>query len=534
MLIALFPLLSFLFAAFLAAILGFATVMTFESANLRKAASMLQQEGFHWPLLRADGTFIEIAGTAPSADVQEAALRRLMDEFPATSIRDSMTSESSESIDSFIRFQKSGSSIVLFGSVMGKKTYQKVKEVAEKAFPGRLSTEMLQTLEGNSPDKLFDDVGFALSALALPEISLVTITADNITVNGVTISEDVKQSIKAQLDKIRPFGKTIDYQLTAPPPPLVQPFHFHLTLNSRTADINRCHVETSSDRERIMLAAANGDQREVRGHCTFARGTPNANWIRAVETIVTAVNISAHDVVIRGEDLTFTVMPIDKELRAASLDFSALPAGYSVALINTDLNPRDNFTFKIVKGANSDLEFSGIFANETNKKVALLASQAALNTSLIQDNTVIDPQASQPVTSDQIILASEALNFLYQGSAQLRDDQIVISGVSDRPDVEAKIDDLLSQRLASLDYSLNITLDENINKPPPPMDPSLCLQLLDETQRPQKITFEPSSVRIRSDALDIIDKMVEVLRNCQHVPLEIAGHTDSQGREEMN
>ncbi len=66
------------------------------------------------------------------------------------------------------------------------------------------------------------------------------------------------------------------------------------------------------------------------------------------------------------------------------------------------------------------------------------------------------------------------------------------------------------------------------------MDSSLCLQLLDETQRPQKITFEPSSVRIRSDALDNIDKMVEVLKNCQHVPLEIAGHTDSQGQEEMN
>ena len=283
-----------------------------------------------------------------------------------------------------------------------------------------------------------------------------------------------------------------------------------------------------------MLAAANGDQRQVNGHCDIARGAPNSNWIRAVETIVTAVNISDHDVVIRGDDLTFTVMPIDKELQPAALDFSGLPAGYSVALTDTNLNPGDNFTFKIEKGANSDLEFSGIFASETDKKVALLASQAALNASFIQDNTVIDSQASQLATSDQIILASQALNFLYQGSAQLRDDLIVISGVSDRPDVEAKIDDLLSQQLASIDYSLNITHDENINKAPPPMDPTLCIQLLDETQRTQKITFEPSSARIRSDALDIIDQMVEVLRNCQHVPLEIAGHTDSQGREEMN
>jgi hypothetical protein len=53
-------------------------------------------------------------------------------------------------------------------------------------------------------------------------------------------------------------------------------------------------------------------------------------------------------------------------------------------------------------------------------------------------------------------------------------------------------------------------------------------------QEESKIVFEPGSVEISEAAGEILDRIAEILPDCLHVPMEIGGHTDSQGREEMN
>jgi OOP family OmpA-OmpF porin len=53
-------------------------------------------------------------------------------------------------------------------------------------------------------------------------------------------------------------------------------------------------------------------------------------------------------------------------------------------------------------------------------------------------------------------------------------------------------------------------------------------------QEDNKIVFEPGSVEITEAAGEILDRIAEILPDCLHVPMEIGGHTDSQGREEMN
>ncbi len=54
--------------------------------------------------------------------------------------------------------------------------------------------------------------------------------------------------------------------------------------------------------------------------------------------------------------------------------------------------------------------------------------------------------------------------------------------------------------------------------------------LLDENQ----ILFAPSSAVIESASVKTINKIVIILNRCKQAAFEIGGHTDSQGREEMN
>jgi OOP family OmpA-OmpF porin len=66
--------------------------------------------------------------------------------------------------------------------------------------------------------------------------------------------------------------------------------------------------------------------------------------------------------------------------------------------------------------------------------------------------------------------------------------------------------------------------------------PEECLARLQEVQGTQKISFEPGSGTLDETAGPVIDELAAILQDCQDInlKLEIQGHTDSQGREEMN
>ena len=49
-----------------------------------------------------------------------------------------------------------------------------------------------------------------------------------------------------------------------------------------------------------------------------------------------------------------------------------------------------------------------------------------------------------------------------------------------------------------------------------------------------KIAFEPGSATVAADSRDTVNQIADILRECGPIRLEIQGHTDSQGREEMN
>ena len=73
---------------------------------------------------------------------------------------------------------------------------------------------------------------------------------------------------------------------------------------------------------------------------------------------------------------------------------------------------------------------------------------------------------------------------------------------------------------------------------PKPLDDSLtssqCINKIEETLRVRKIKFEPGSDRVDLAGHETLDDIAKILLNCGDIRLEIGGHTDSQGREQMN
>jgi OOP family OmpA-OmpF porin len=61
-----------------------------------------------------------------------------------------------------------------------------------------------------------------------------------------------------------------------------------------------------------------------------------------------------------------------------------------------------------------------------------------------------------------------------------------------------------------------------------------CIKKLDALLEKNKIRFEPGSDRVDLMGQELLDVIAKLLKTCQVMALEISGHTDSQGREEMN
>ena len=64
--------------------------------------------------------------------------------------------------------------------------------------------------------------------------------------------------------------------------------------------------------------------------------------------------------------------------------------------------------------------------------------------------------------------------------------------------------------------------------------PTQCVSRINDVLEVRQITFEPGEATIDGDARGTLDQMADLLKKCDTVPMEIGGHTDSQGREEMN
>ena len=61
-----------------------------------------------------------------------------------------------------------------------------------------------------------------------------------------------------------------------------------------------------------------------------------------------------------------------------------------------------------------------------------------------------------------------------------------------------------------------------------------CIKKFDALLEKNKIRFEPGSDRVDLMGQKLLDVIAKLLKTWQVMALEISGHTDSQGREEMN
>jgi OOP family OmpA-OmpF porin len=219
------------------------------------------------------------------------------------------------------------------------------------------------------------------------------------------------------------------------------------------------------------------------------------------------------------------------ELKAALPPVFSLSASLPKAATSAAAGPAE-FTAQITE--EGKVELRGRVTDDMLREAVDSFAKAKFGTGQVYNATRLDPELPDgwPI---RVLAGIEALAELDEGSLLVREDTVEISGVTGSQNARGRISQILSGKLGQGEtFKVSVRYDEERDPLAALPTPEECLATLTSIVSEQKITFPPGSAEIDATTSQLMSRIADALNECTALPVEIAGHTDSQGSEEGN
>lgn len=536
------PGLAFAAAAGLSLVAAGFAVTAVERNTERGVRQALDGGGYTWAEVTADGLQVLLEGTAPDEATRFSVKSLVGTVVDAARIVDGMEVPPADGLapprfSAEILRNDGGISIIgLIPAGSGRKAL--VEDLEDLAGAENVA-DFLETAKYGIPEGWPEAMGFAVEALKLLPRAKISVAAGEVSVTAISGSEEAKAQLEERLGRSAPPGLRLALDIAAPRP-VITPFTLRFLLDGDGAEFDACSAESEESRDRILAAARKaGLQGEA--DCVIGMGVPSPNWSRAAElSIAGLAELGGGSVTIANADITLVAPEDTPEERfdhvVGELE-SALPRVFALHAVLPVPEAQDAGgvpEFTATLSPEGQVQLRGRLSDAALRKVADSYAKARFGSGNV--HTAARVAANLPADWPVRVLAGlEALSYLQRGAVTVTPGNVELRGMSYRKDAPAEIARFLSAKLGEAEtYGLDISYE----KPPEPKDkplpPELCEAQLASAQSEGKITFEPGSATIAADSAGTMDRIAGILGRCGPVRLEIQGHTDSQGREEMN
>lgn len=515
-----------------------------EDWTLTEVRLVLSQTGHDWADVTADGLQLTLLGTAPDEATRFAALSAVGKVVDASRILDRMDVAATADIGAprfSIEILRNDDGLSLIGLVPAESDPGDIVERARGATSDARIADLLESADFAAPPDWNRALDFGLAALDMLPRSKVSITADSVSVTAVAKDLEDKRRIERALNRDAPPGIALALNISAPRP-VITPFTLRFLIDEHGARFDACSADTEAARDSILAAAIEAG---VTGNaaCTLGLGTPSTEWgdvaARAIRALAAmgrgTLTISNADIsLIAAED---TPQPVFDRV-VGELE-GALPEVFSLNAVRLEPPARDAADtvlpeFVATRAPEGLVQLRGRLGDVATRDAVESFAAAHFGVANVHPATRLADglPAGWPT---RVLTALEALAVLNNGSVRVTPDRVEIAGLSGRKDARAEIARLLSSKLGEgAELDLDVRYVEELDPIAALPTPAECVERINRANAERKITFEPGSTDISPEALDTIDAIAEVLRDCQTVKIEIGGHTDSQGREVMN
>ncbi len=534
---------AFALAALLSALGATWAASVIESRSAEGIAAALRGAGYDWATVETDGLVVTMGGTAPTEAERFRALSvagAVVDSDRITDAMDVADAAALKTPDFKIEILRNGDGISLIGLIPAGEAHERIVADLTSLVGSGTLTDMLETADHPVPAGWEEAVAFGISALrALPR-SKISVAADRVSVTAISDSAAQKARLESDLARRRPEGLKVALDISAPRP-VITPFTLRFLIDGDGARFDACSAESEQSRDRIVAAAiqagAAGKQR-----CTIGLGVPTTVWSEAVAMAIGALKeLGAGSVTFSDADISLiaadTVAQADFDRVVGELE-SNLPEVFSLHAVLTPKPDRNAETVVPEFIANlSDkgtLDMRGRLGDELSRDAVESFARARFGSVSVHTATRLTPDMP-PGWPVRVLASLEALGELSSGRAVVRQDAIEISGLTGSTDARDTVSRILSSKLGNgQKFTLNIRYEEKLDPLLGLPTPEECAEDINQAIAAHKINFEPGSAQITRDAGGTLDAIAGIMKQCADVPMEIGGHTDSQGREEMN
>ncbi|MEM7090407.1 MAG: OmpA family protein [Pseudomonadota bacterium] len=520
---------------------GFAVSKIEESSEfaVRRA---LDLKGHDWAEVQSDGLRVVLTGTAPDEATRFNALTAAGTEVDTSRVIDSMdvaaTSDLAAPRFSAEILRNDGGISVIGLIPAGQDRAALVARLQDVDGATRVS-DLMESADYPTPDGWDEAMTYAIESLARLPRAKISASPGLVRITAIADSPQEKEQLERDLTRDAPPSLRIGLAISAPRP-VITPFTLRYLIGEDGGQFDACSAQDEDARDTIV-AAARAAGLSGPYSCTIGLGVPSSNWPVAAELSIGALaEIGFGSVTLSDADITLVAAQgtepsvfdrVVGELETALPDVFALHAVLPQPEVPDETGPVE---FSATLSPEGLVQLRGRLSDDILRDMVDSYARASFGSEQVYTATRIVPNL--PVDwSVRVLSGLEALSHLHNGALTVTPDLVELTGLSHDKDAKARISGLLSEKLGE---AQDFTLSVSYQPPPEPADalpdPEICEQRIAELQALNKIAFEPGSATIATESRDTVNQIADILRDCGPIRMEIQGHTDSQGREEMN
>ncbi|MFT4916293.1 MAG: OOP family OmpA-OmpF porin [Yoonia sp.] len=513
-----------------------------EERSVVGVREVLIDQGHEWASVISDGLQVVLEGQAPSEAVRFRAISAAGSIVGATRVIDNMNVIDSRSIappEFAIEILRNDSGVSLIGLIPANTDRETLAAQIARIANGQNVTDLLEIADYPVPPTWQPALNYALRALSDLPRSKISVSAKRVLVNAITDSELEKAELESNLSRNKPANVQITVALTAPRP-VISPFTTRFYINEDGARFDACAVDGPETEAKILIAAREAGFTGNAG-CTDALGVPSRTWGEAVSLSIKAVSeLGGGTVTISDTDISLVAPQGTAQAtfdRVVGQLENALPPVYALA---SDLPraPTDPSAgppqFTITRSPEGAVQLRGRVPDELTNTTAENYAAAKFGLANVTMGTrVVDELPSGWVV--RVLAGIEVMSQLSNGSVIVEPTGVTVRGKTGNETAQADISRLLIDKLGqAAEFDIDIEYVKELDPIAGLPTPEECVAKITEVTAVRKITFDPSASSITSDTTAVVNEIADILKRCPDLRIEIAGYTDSQGREIMN
>ncbi len=518
------------------------TISWVEASQKAEMEQAFYAGGIGWAEAEADGFVVTLRGNTDSeaAQARAAKIARLI--FGENLIDETNLNRVSVVVNQpeppFVEILKNGDDFSFLGRMPMGETTQVFARYVEALGDSAKISNVTEAIE-NAPENWLPAFEFALQLAPLTEQSILNISPGAVALEAVAMSANWQQGFEEMAENLRPEGVSLTINISAPRP-VISPYVF--IIDVAAPDAARCAAQDEVEATKIATKVERLIGVQVR--CDVGIGAPSTRWREAVELGLNALaGLGGGRLEMVDADVTLSapdgVSEEDFQIISQILRVG-LPDGFSLEATPIETPPRRaeaetqpiEFTATLNGDGNAIIE--GAVKDTLTREVVMRFSEAKFGYGRVEDRMWLD-DALPDGWQVRVFELIEALALLNEGSATMTPDGIDIAGDAGFENPNAELGKLLAGGYSAAEIALDISYTEPVGgEDGRGLDPRLCVSRVTKILADNAIVFAPSSAVISDPSMPTIEAIAALLTQCREARIEIGGHTDSQGREEMN